>query len=147
MGPCVIHSLKAKEYYLERDPITNPAGNNKNATWYGGGLAVLGLKEGERVIPKDFCFVVQGKNLEGRQLVQLTHADSNRTAHRAGLDFSFGHPKSLSICEHVLNFKSQIIQNARHEALERVIGRIDRNYIYYRLTMNGATTMHLSPGE
>lgn len=147
MGPVVIHAAAAKEYYLERDPLLNPSGNNKNAMWYGGGLAVLGLKEGERVIPKDFCFVVEGKDLEGRQLVQLTYADSNRTAHRAGLDFSFDDPKSVSVSEHVLHHKPDVIQNTRQAAVEKVIACIDQNYICYRQTKDGATTIRLSSGR
>ncbi|MCX5827110.1 MAG: relaxase domain-containing protein [Deltaproteobacteria bacterium] len=147
MGPVAISGSSAKNYYIEKDPILNPEGNGKNAKWYGGGLAELRLKEGDRVMAKDFECIVGGKNLDGCQLVQLTHSNSKRTEHRAGVDFTFDDPKSVSICEHVLHYKADVIQNARQAALEKAISHIDQNYIYYRQTVNGVTTMRQAPGQ
>ena len=148
MGPFVIHTEAAKKYYNEKDPLLNPGRDGKNSLWFGGGLSRLGLNEGDRVTFKDFKFVIDGKSLDNRQLVQLSYADSEkRVEHRAGLDFTLSDPKSLSICEHILHYKSDVIKNVRYAALVKLMSHIDQNYMYYRQAVDGVTTMHMSPSH
>ena len=73
MGPVKITATGAKEYYYEKDIIYNADGQQDNTRWYGGGLEALGLSAGEKISGNDFVNIVEGKDLDGNQKVQLSY--------------------------------------------------------------------------
>ena len=144
MGPVKITATGAKEYYYEKDIIYNADGQQDNTRWYGGGLEALGLSAGEKIKGDDFVNIVEGKNLDGNQKVQLSYEAKGRTEHSAGVDFVFSDPKSVSILEHIVGDAG--IKEARIIAIETVIKHIDEHYIAYRETHDHKTEIVNAPG-
>ncbi|OPY84929.1 MAG: Multifunctional conjugation protein TraI [Smithella sp. PtaU1.Bin162] len=130
MGPVTQSATAASKYYYEKDPICD----KDNSRWLGGGCEFLGLEVGTVVLKDDFNNIINGNDLTGRQIVQDTYAAAGRTEHRAGVDFVFSDPKSVSIMEHLA--KDERIRNIRSGAIEDVVRHIDDNYIAYRETVN-----------
>lgn len=130
MGPVTQSATAASKYYYEKDPVCD----KDSSRWLGGGCESLGLEAGAVVLKDDFNNVINGNDLTGRQIVQDTYAAAGRTEHRAGVDFVFSDPKSVSIMEHLAG--DERIRNVRSAAIEDVVKHIDDNYISYRETVN-----------
>jgi len=60
----------ASKYYYERDPILNADGQQQNTSWHGSLCESLGLKEGNKIISKDFQSLCAGKNLDDAQIIK-----------------------------------------------------------------------------
>ncbi|MGV8057599.1 MAG: MobF family relaxase [Smithellaceae bacterium] len=130
MGPVSQSATAASKYYYEKDPVCN----RNNSRWLGGGCESLGLEAGTVVLKDDFNNIINGNDLTGEQIVQDTYAVAGRTEHRAGVDFVFSDPKSVSIMEHLAG--DERIRDIRSTAIEDVVKHIDDNYIAYRETIN-----------
>jgi len=130
MGPVSQSATAASKYYYEKDPICD----KENSRWLGGGCEALGLEAGAVVLKDDFNHIINGKNLNGEQIVQDTYSAAGRTEHRAGVDFVFSDPKSVSLMEHLAG--DERIRNIRSAAIEDVVKHMDDNYIAYRETVN-----------
>jgi conjugative relaxase-like TrwC/TraI family protein len=130
MGPVTQSATAASKYYYEKDPICD----KDNSRWLGGGCGSLGLEVGTVVLKDDFKNIINGNDLTGEQIVQDTYAAAGRTEHRAGVDFVFSDPKSVSIMEHLAG--DERVRNVRSIAIEDVVKHIDDNYISYRETVN-----------
>ena len=130
MGPVSQSATAASKYYYEKDPVYE----KDNSRWLGGGCEALGLEEGAVVLKDDFNNIIRGNDLSGEQIVQDTYSAAGRTEHRAGVDFVFSDPKSVSIMEHLAG--DERIRNVRSAAIEDVVKHIDDNYISYRETVN-----------
>jgi conjugative relaxase-like TrwC/TraI family protein len=130
MGPVSQSATAASKYYYEKDPVYE----KDNSRWLGGGCESLGLETGAIVLKDDFNNIIKGNDLTGGQIVQDTYSAAGRTEHRAGVDFVFSDPKSVSIMEHLAG--DERIRNVRSAAIEDVVKHIDDNYIAYRETVN-----------
>ena len=130
MGPVSQSATAASKYYYEKDPICS----KDNSRWLGGGCKTLGLEAGAVVLKDDFNHIINGKNLNGEQIVQDTYAAAGRTEHRAGVDFVFSDPKSVSLMEHLAG--DERIRDIRSAAIEDVVKHMDDHYIAYRETVN-----------
>ena len=130
MGPVSQSATAASKYYYEKDPVYE----KDNSRWLGGGCESLGLDVGAAVWKDDFNNIINGNDLTGEQIVQDTYSAAGRTEHRAGVDFVFSDPKSVSIMEHLAG--DERIRNIRSAAIEDVVKHIDDNYIAYRETVN-----------
>ncbi|PKN69150.1 MAG: hypothetical protein CVU54_11615 [Deltaproteobacteria bacterium HGW-Deltaproteobacteria-12] len=128
----------ASKYYYERDPILNADGQQQNTSWHGCLCESLGLKEGDKIISKDFQSLCAGKNLADEQIIKTTYADqeTKRTEHRAGLDLVLSDPKSVSHARLVLDDRR--IDDIRDKAYEGFINEL-QDRIYYRETTDGIT--------
>ncbi|MGA2554596.1 MAG: MobF family relaxase, partial [Smithella sp.] len=133
-----ITSKGAQKYYYERDPILNSDGQQQNTSWHGYLCESLGLKEGDKILSKDFQLFCEGKSLDGDQIIKTTYADqeTNRTEHRAGLDLVLSDPKSVSHARLVLDDRR--IDDVRNKAYEAFINEL-QDRIYYRETNEGIT--------
>lgn len=130
MGPVSQSATAAGKYYYEKDPLCE----KNNSSWLGGGLEAIGLESGTAVRKDDFDNIIRGNNLSGEQIVQDTYSAEGRTEHRAGVDFVFSDPKSVSIMEHLTG--DERIKSIRSAAIADVVKHIDDNYIAYRETVN-----------
>lgn len=140
MGPYAQSATAAKNYYYEKDPVFNADGKGNNTRWLGGGCEALGLVNGIRIEGKDFLNVIEGKDLEGNQLVRLSYTDDKgRAEHRAGIDFTFDDPKDVAIIELVLGYKPEVFMEIRKDAINHVSKVLDEECLYYRETQNGFT--------
>jgi conjugative relaxase-like TrwC/TraI family protein len=142
----VIKKESAKRYYYEKDPLYSGDGEN-NSKWIGGGCKDYGVQEGSRIRKNDYLNLIEGRDRQGIKQVQSTWTskDGQRTDHRAGVEFPFGDPKSVSIVEHILGGEG--IREVREKAIEQVVRYIDAHYIAYRETRNGKTRVVRAPGH
>ncbi len=133
-----ITSKGAQKYYYERDPILNSDGQQQNTSWHGYLCESLGLKEGDKILSRDFQLFCEGKSLDDNQIIKTTYADqeTNRTEHRAGLDLVLSDPKSVSHARLVLDDRR--IDDVRNKAYEVFINEL-QDRIYYRETTEGIT--------
>jgi conjugative relaxase-like TrwC/TraI family protein len=133
-----ITSKGAQKYYYERDPILNSDGQQQNTSWHGYLCESFGLKEGDKILSKDFQLFCEGKSLDDNQIIKTTYADqeTNRTEHRAGLDLVLSDPKSVSHARLVLDDRR--IDDVRNKAYEVFINEL-QDRIYYRETSEGIT--------
>ena len=133
-----ITSKGAQKYYYERDPILNSDGQQQNTSWHGCLCESFGLKEGDKILSKDFQLFCEGKSLDDDQIIKTTYADqeTNRTEHRAGLDLVLSDPKSVSHARIVLDDRR--IDDVRNKAYEVFINEL-QDRIYYRETNEGIT--------
>jgi conjugative relaxase-like TrwC/TraI family protein len=133
-----ITSKGAQKYYYERDPILNSDGQQQNTSWHGYLCESFGLKEGDKILSKDFQLFCEGKSLDEDRIIKTTYADqeTNRTEHRAGLDLVLSDPKSVSHARLVLDDRR--IDDVRNKAYEAFINEL-QDRIYYRETTEGIT--------
>jgi conjugative relaxase-like TrwC/TraI family protein len=133
-----ITSKGAQKYYYERDPILNSDGQQQNTSWHGYLCESFGLKEGDKILSKNFQLFCEGKSLDEDQIIKTTYADqeTNRTEHRAGLDLVLSDPKSVSHARLVLDDRR--IDDVRNKAYEAFINEL-QDRIYYRETNEGIT--------
>jgi conjugative relaxase-like TrwC/TraI family protein len=133
-----ITSKGAQKYYYERDPILNSDGQQQNTSWHGYLCESFGLKEGDKILSRDFQLFCEGKSLDEDQIIKTTYADqeNNRTEHRAGLDLVLSDPKSVSHARLVLDDRR--IDDVRNKAYEVFINEL-QDRIYYRETSEGIT--------
>ena len=79
----------AENYYYSKDPLFTEGGQ-----WLGKGAEALNLAG--TVTKEDFSHALRGQNKDGEQLVAIKHG-SDVEDRRAGNDFTFSAPKSVSI--------------------------------------------------
>ena len=77
-----ITSKGAQKYYYERDPILNSDGQQQNTSWHGYLCESLGLKEGDKILSKDFQLFCEGKSLDDNQIIKTTYADQETQSDR-----------------------------------------------------------------
>ncbi len=65
------------------------------SAWYGQGLAVLGLKEGQKFSAGTFKTALQGHVLGTN--IRLNRKRDGKHEHRPGFDITFSAPKSVSL--------------------------------------------------
>lgn len=127
-----VSASQAKEYYYDKDPIFAPKGKGENSEWFGS------LKES---FPW-FADHVNAENFEAL-LFGLDPANKERTLveegvnkeRRAGIDFAFSAPKSVSIM--ALHCGDKRIVTAHQDAVRKALSFIQENFIYYRDKIDG----------
>lgn len=82
----------SKDYYYEKDPLTNKEGNGENLTWGGKGAEELGLDGA--VNKEDFENIMSQKDQEGNELRNTTNSTGEKVD---TLDVVFAAPKSMSL--------------------------------------------------
>jgi conjugative relaxase-like TrwC/TraI family protein len=132
MRPVNINGDRAQEYYYQRDPIFNDAGNQSNSIWHGKGADILGLSG---VVSKEsFGRVLSGQNPE--TVEQLTFKkDTGKNV--AATDIPLSAPKSVSIGAFSLEDRALI--DVHKDAVLKTADYIEAHYSFYRETNNGVT--------
>lgn len=124
---------QAAGYYYEKDPIFE-----NNSQWQGKGAEALGLSGS--VEKGDFEAVVSGIDPRtGEQLVK----DGVNGEHRAGTDYTFSAPKSVSVAGLVLG--EERVLEAHREAVTRTMEYAEEHLSQARQTVNGVTERVTSP--
>lgn len=100
--------------------------------WFGKGAEALGLI-GE-VKPEDFSYLIQGKDLDGSDLVP---PGGEKNFHRAGFDMTFSAPKSVSFLAEVMD--KHDVREAAEAAAIKTYERLEQKYSQCRITVNGVT--------
>lgn len=127
-----VSASQAKEYYYDKDPIFAPEGKGENSEWFGN------LKE---AFPY-FSDHINADSFEAL-LFGLDPSDKSKTLveegvnseRRAGIDFAFSAPKSVSIM--ALHCGDELIVNAHKEAVKKALSFVQDNFIYYREKIDG----------
>lgn len=125
-----ISASNAEKYYYEKDPIlTNES--DGNSRWQGEGAEKLGLSG--QISKDSFVKILGGRHPEtGQRLVAL----GVNGEHRAGMDFVFSPPKSVSI--YALHGGHAEILKAHQEAVRDTIKHIE-TIVTSRSTEDGQT--------
>ncbi len=132
MRPLPISSADAEDYYYEVDPIF---GVKQNSEWQGKLAQKLSL-EGP-VAEEPFLNLINGNDLNGKQVVQDGVSKDGVAEHRAGVDIPFAAPKSVSTM--ALHCGYHVFVDAHCRAIASTIDYIERNYLYARKTIKGET--------
>jgi conjugative relaxase-like TrwC/TraI family protein len=121
-----VSSAQAVQYYSEKDNYyANEAGY-----WKGKGAEALGL-EGE-VNKDDFLNLLEGKDLNGKQVVQSGVGD-HKGERRAAIDLTFSAPKSVSILAEVIgDGKGREVVEAHNMAVSATLEYIEGHYAQAR---------------
>lgn len=118
---------QAAGYYYEKDPIFE-----NNSQWQGKGAEALGLSGS--VEKEDFQAVICGVHPQtGEQLVK----DGVNGEHRAGTDYTFSAPKSVSVAGLVLG--DERVFDAHRQAVEKTMEYAEQNLSQARQTVDGVT--------
>jgi conjugative relaxase-like TrwC/TraI family protein len=121
-----VSSAQAALYYSEKDNYYS----NESGHWTGKGAETLGL-EGE-VKEDDFLNLLEGKDLDGNQVVQ-SGIGEHKGERRAAIDLTFSAPKSVSILtELVGGNKSKEIVEAHNSAVSATLEYIEAHYAQAR---------------
>ncbi|MBF0206921.1 MAG: relaxase domain-containing protein [Oligoflexia bacterium] len=100
----------------------------KVSEWIGAVAKDLGL-DGKEVDFKIFDNLVKGFGLDGEKLVK----SAGEKDHRAGMDLTFGAPKSVSI----LAMSDPRIRDACFEAVKETLKYVEENYLQTRVMEDG----------
>jgi len=120
----------ALNYYYEKDPIFDDV-SFENTKWHGKAAEELDLTNS--IHKEDFESVLKGQYPKSKE--QLVQNGVNNT-HRAGLDFVFSAPKSVSI--QALHAGDQKLIEAHNQAVENTIKYVE-SIAQARQTENGNT--------
>ncbi|MGO9014880.1 MAG: MobF family relaxase [Dissulfurispiraceae bacterium] len=134
MRPVNISAERATEYYYERDPLFNDGAAQNNIQWYGDGATRLGLDSGDAIKRNDFSKIVEGKDIQGNQLVE---SGGIQHKHVAGTDIPLTPPKSVSITALVAGDERLI--DSHRAAVLQTADYLEQRYPAYRETINGVT--------
>jgi len=114
--------------YFTRDYITQSTGH-----WFGKGAERLGLFG---IIKKDqWDNNINGRDPEGRQIIQNGHGSKGNQDRRSGMDNCFSAPKDVS----VLASKDHDVVLSHDNAVKTVLSNMEEKYSYARKTVNGIT--------
>ncbi|HOO46286.1 MAG TPA: MobF family relaxase, partial [Deltaproteobacteria bacterium] len=114
--------------YFTRDYITQSTGH-----WFGKGADRLGLSG---IIKKDqWDNNINGRDPEGRQIIQNGHGSKGNQDRRSGMDNCFSAPKDVS----VLASKEDDVVLSHDDAVKTVLSNMEEKYSYARKTVNGIT--------
>jgi conjugative relaxase-like TrwC/TraI family protein len=126
-----VSSGQAVHYYSEKDNYYS----NESGQWQGKGAEVLGLK-GD-VDQDDFLNLLEGKDLDGEQVVQSGIGD-HKGERRAAVDLTFSAPKSVSILAEVIGGeKGEEIIEAHNAAVSQTLDYIEGHYTQARQYKEG----------
>lgn len=128
----IVSASQAKEYYYDKDPIFTPEGKGENSEWIGS------LKDAFPWIATH----VNADNFEAL-LFGLNPSNDKRTLveegvnkeRRAGIDFAFSAPKSVSIM--ALHCGDDRIAEAHKDAVRKALNYVQDSFIYYRKKVDG----------
>ncbi|WGL99761.1 MobF family relaxase (plasmid) [Arsenophonus sp. aPb] len=121
----ITHSAGAANYYEEKDNYY--FNGTDNTQWFGSGATTLGLQG--NVSKTDFIALLDGKLPNGSS---LTHLSKGKNNHRAGYDFTFSAPKSVSVLALVAEDKK--VLEAHKNAVTKALTEIE--------LMTSTRTMH-----
>ncbi len=125
-----ISASNAEKYYYEKDTLLSKEPED-NSKWQGQGAEKLGLSG--QISKDSFIKILDGRHPEtGQRLVAL----GVNGEHRAGMDFVFSPPKSVSI--HALHGGHAEILKAHQEAVREAIKHIE-TIVTARSTEDGQT--------
>lgn len=126
-----VSASQAKEYYYEKDPIFAELGKGENSEWFGK------LKDNfpsfsDHVYSDNFESLLFGMDPNTGKTVVEEGVNKER---RAGIDFAFSAPKSVSIV--ALHCGDERIVGAHKEAVKKALEYVQDNFIYYREKIDG----------
>ena len=121
---------KSRNYYYEKDPITNPDGNGENLVWGGLGAAELGLNG--RAMQADFENIMSQKDTEGNLLRDTTNTTGKRND---TLDIIFASPKSVSLLAFGGEGNEKLI-DIHKEAVQKAMDYLEANHANIKKTVD-----------
>lgn len=126
-----VSSGQAAQYYSEKDNYYS----NEAGQWQGKGAEILGLQG--NVDQDDFLNLLEGKDLDGEQVVQSGIGD-HKGERRAAVDLTFSAPKSVSILAEVVGGeKGEEIIEAHNAAVSQTLDYIEGHYTQARQYEDG----------
>lgn len=125
-----VSASQAKEYYYDKDPIFAPKGKGENSEWFGK-LKNLFPNLGDKVNADDFEALLFGLHPTTKERLVYNGVNNER---RAGIDFAFSAPKSVSIM--ALHCGDERIVAAHQDAVRKALAFVQDNLIYYREKVN-----------
>lgn len=131
IGVANVSSFQAAHYYEKDDYYDQELSQDKDSNlftpqWYGKGAERLGLKGA--IESHDFQTVLEGYAPDGRRL-QAQPIDP--AIHRAGTDYTFGAPKSVSVAA-LVQGDDRLIE-AHHQAVQSSLDLMQDRYIQVRV--------------
>lgn len=123
-----VSAAQAGHYYSKDNYYTKA-----NGEWQGRGAELFGLCGDVR--KEEFQNLLEGKDKDGRQLIEGSNA--NNGEHRAGVDLTFSAPKSVSILSEVV--ADERIRDAHDLAVTKALEYVEDNFSQARQTQEGAT--------
>lgn len=122
-----ISSKSAENYYYEKDQIRNSEneGGTSNVEWHGNMKEVLGIDK--TVDHKEFKNLLEGKDLEGTQLLDRTKTLRKDKEEIAVFDIPLSAPKSVSLAA-LSNGGDKNILEAHDKAVAQVAEFLEKNY-------------------
>ncbi|MCT7632144.1 MobF family relaxase [Aliarcobacter butzleri] len=122
-----ISSKSAENYYYEKDQIRNSEneGGTSNVEWHGNMKEVLGIDK--TVDHKEFKNLLEGKDLEGTQLLDRTKTLRKDKEEIAVFDIPLSAPKSVSLAA-LANGGDKNILEAHDKAVAQVAEFLEKNY-------------------
>jgi conjugative relaxase-like TrwC/TraI family protein len=125
----------AKDYFEKDSYYTK---NQEQGQWQGKVAEQMGLTG--NVNQKDFETLLKGEDLEGNQVIRLTSKDidENGDRVRAGVDFTFSAPKSVSVVyemalAHGRNDLARRLVEGHEQSMSKVLGRMENDYAGVRV--------------
>lgn len=127
------NAAQAADYYAHLAADDDYYANGEGAgRWFGQGADALDLA-GQPVKPDDFKNLLHGYSPAGEPL-----ANNAGPAHRAGWDFTFSAPKSLSVLQAVSDEATRAaIQEAHKKAIEAALSKIESDLMTARQGKGG----------
>jgi len=122
---------KSKDYYYEKDPITNPDGNGENLVWGGVGAAELGLSGAAS--QKDFENIMNQKDTKGNVLRDTTNTTGQKVD---TLDVVFAAPKSVSLLAFGGEGNPEIVE-IHKAAVKAAMNYLEANHANIKKTVDG----------
>jgi conjugative relaxase-like TrwC/TraI family protein len=131
----------AKDYFEKDSYYTK---NQEKGMWQGKVATQMGLVGS--VKQQDFETLLQGKDMDGEQQIRLTSkdVDENGERLRAGADFTFSAPKSVSVLYEMAKaygnekLANKIIE-AHEKSVETSLNRLESDYAGVRRKVDGDT--------
>ncbi len=103
-------------------------------TWYGRGLARLGLKQGSHVLPEVFKRLILGLGMSGESLVQ----NAGREKRRSGTELNFSTTKHFDVLYALANHEERAkLQALFQRSVEAVLDHIQREFAWCKRGHDG----------
>ncbi len=130
-----VSAANAINYYYEEDPVFSKDERN-NSEWLGKSSEILNFR-GE-IRKEEFANILHGLHpMSKEELVQR----GVNSQHRAGMDFVFSAPKSVSI--HGVYLQERGVSEAHNKAVKEAVTYME-SIVTYRSTEDGQTTYEKS---
>ncbi len=135
-GASAYYQVLSKKSIEQQDRGQEDYYTEKTGVWFGKASRYLHL-DGQVVSKREFENLLRGRSPKGRK--QLVNPGVNGE-HRAGIDYTFSAPKSVSlVAEVIAPHLKQKIYKAHQEAVQEALSYFEKHYAEARITVNHET--------